>query len=153
MLLRPPHTQRLRLREFSPADLDDVFRLDSDPRVMRYVGDGRVATRKSVGEALSRAAPYYRNYPGLGVWPAEERVSGRFVGWFCLKYIPKTVDVEVGYRLLPDAWGRGFATEGASALVEYGFNEIGLHRIVGITYSAPARMPVGQRAVTVLRRV
>ena len=78
MLLRPPHTQRLRLREFSPADLDDVFRLDSDPRVMRYVGDGRVATRKSVGEALSRAAPYYRNYPGLGVWPAEERVSGKW---------------------------------------------------------------------------
>lgn len=134
VLLSPPQTERLRLREFRPADLDDLFRLDGDPRVMRYIGDGGVGTRKTAGEALNRAARLYRNYPGLGVWPAEARASGRFVGWFCLKYIPKTVDVEVGYRLLPEAWGRGFATEGATALVEYGFSEIGLYRIVGVTH-------------------
>jgi [ribosomal protein S5]-alanine N-acetyltransferase len=125
---------RLRLRQFRPADADDLFRLDSDPRVMRYIGDGNVGTRRTVDGVLDRAARYYLNYPGLGVWPAEEHAGGRFVGWFCLKYIPKTVEVEVGYRLLPEAWGRGFATEGAKALVEYGFNELGLYRIVGVTH-------------------
>ena len=105
-------TERLRLREFRPADLEHLYRLDSDPRVMRYIGDGSVLTRASVAEALARVTKYYRNYPGLGVWSAEERDGHAFIGWFCLKYVPKTVEVEVGYRLLPDAWGRGYATEG-----------------------------------------
>jgi [ribosomal protein S5]-alanine N-acetyltransferase len=130
----PLRTRRLRLREFRPADIDDLFRLDSDPRVMRCIGDGRVGTHQSVRDALERATRYYRNFPGLGVWPAEELAGGRFIGWFCLKYIPNTVDVEVGYRLLPQAWGRGFATEGASAMVEYAFDQLGLYRIVGVTH-------------------
>jgi RimJ/RimL family protein N-acetyltransferase len=127
-------TGRLRLREFRPGDLEHLYRLDSDPRVMRYIGDGSVGTRASVAEALARTAKYYRNYPGLGVWPAEERAGQAFIGWFCLKYVPKTADVEVGYRLLPGAWGRGYATEGASALVRRGFAELGLARIIGLTH-------------------
>ena len=101
---------------------------------MRYIGDGSVGTRASVAAALARAAKHYRNYPGLGVWPAQERSSGRFVGWFCLKYVPKSVEVEVGYRLLPDAWCQGYATEGTRALLRYGFDDLGLDRIIGITH-------------------
>jgi RimJ/RimL family protein N-acetyltransferase len=127
-------TRRLRLREFRPDDLEHLCRLDSDPRVMRYIGDGSVGTRASVAEALARATKYYRNYPGLGVWPAEECDGQAFIGWFCLKYVPKTVEVEVGYRLLPEAWGRGYATEGARALVRHGFAELGLVRIIGLTH-------------------
>jgi ribosomal-protein-alanine N-acetyltransferase len=130
----PPATSRLVLRAFRSADIDDVFRLDSDPRVMRYIGDGSVHKRAQVAAALARAGAYYRNYPGLGVWPVEERAGGRFIGWFCLKYVPDTVEVEVGYRLLPEAWGKGYATEGASALLRYGFDVLGLYRIIGITH-------------------
>jgi RimJ/RimL family protein N-acetyltransferase len=127
-------TGRLRLREFRPADLDHLYRLDSDPRVMRYIGDGSVGTRASVAEALARSTKYYRNYPGLGVWPAEERDGQAFIGWFCLKYVPKTVEVEVGYRLWPGAWGRGYATEGARALLGHGFGGLGLARIIGLAH-------------------
>jgi RimJ/RimL family protein N-acetyltransferase len=130
----PLNTERLTLREFGADDVDDLYGLDSDARVMRYIGDGSVATRASVAGVVLRAAKYYRTYPGLGVWPAEERVTGAFIGWFCLKYVPKTVEVEVGYRLLPDAWGRGYATEGARALVRYGFADLGLSRIIGLTH-------------------
>jgi RimJ/RimL family protein N-acetyltransferase len=70
----------------------------------------------------------------LGKWCAGERASGRFIGWFSLNYVPKTVEVEVGYRLLPHAWGRGFATEGARALVSHGFETLGLYRIIGLTH-------------------
>jgi len=127
-------TDRLRLREFRPADAEALYRLDADPRVMRYVGDGSVGTRASVTAAVTRSIRYYGTYPGLGIWPADDRGTGDFVGWFCLKYVPKTVEIELGYRLSPDAWGRGYATEGARALVRYGFADLGLQRIIGLTH-------------------
>ena len=127
-------TERLTLREFRTADTEPLYRLDSDPRVMRYIGDGSVGTRASVAGTVARAIKYYRVYPGLGVWPAEARATGAFIGWFCLKYVPKTVEVEVGYRLLPEAWGRGYATEGARALVRHGFANLGLNRIIGLAH-------------------
>jgi ribosomal-protein-alanine N-acetyltransferase len=128
-------TQRLALREFRAGDAENLYRLNRDPRVMRYIGDGSVATRASAAAVIARTRKHYRNYPGLGVWPAEERANGAFIGWFCLKYIPATVSVEVGYRLVPQAWGRGYATEGARALVRYGFDVLGLYRIIGLTHS------------------
>src|SRR6266540_5008041 len=93
-------TNRLALREFHPDDAENLYRLNRDPRVMRYIGDGSVGTRASISASISRAEKQYGDYPGLGAWPAEERASGAFIGWFCLKYIPATVEVEVGYRLL-----------------------------------------------------
>ena len=57
-----------------------------------------------------------------------------FIGWFALKYAGRSTDVEVGYRLRHDQWGRGFATEGATALVQYGFHDLGLDRIIGVTH-------------------
>jgi len=128
-------TERLGLREVTTADARAFYRLDGDPRVMRYIGDGSVGTRATVAAAIARAKSYYGLYPGLGKWLAEERTSGRFIGWFSLNYVPQTVEVEVGYRLLPGAWGQGFATEGARALVQHGFEAVGLYRIIGLTHS------------------
>jgi RimJ/RimL family protein N-acetyltransferase len=127
-------TERLALREFRPGDAEALYRLDSDPRVMRYIGNGSVGTRAAVVAAVTRSMRYYGTYPGLGVWPAEDRVSGEFIGWFCLKYVPDTVEVEVGYRLAPSAWGRGYATEGARGVVRHGFTDLGLSRIIGLTH-------------------
>ncbi len=126
-------TRRIALREFMPADFDDLYRLDSDPQVMRYLNDGQPLTHAEVRDALNRALGYYAHYHGLGVWHASLRDSGEFIGWFCLKYCPPTCDVEVGYRLLPRAWGKGLATEGARALVHHAFTTLGLFRIIGVT--------------------
>ena len=127
-------TLRLELREFVAADRPDLVRLDTDPRVMKYIGNGRVATQDEISAAIVRVRRAYRPYPGLGSWRASRRDTGEYIGWFSLKYIPKTVEIEVGYRLLPAAWGQGFATEGATELVRYGFEELGLERIIGITH-------------------
>jgi [ribosomal protein S5]-alanine N-acetyltransferase len=127
-------TLRLELRDFVPADLEDLCRLDGDPRVMKYIANGRPAARAVVAQALERIIRYPALYPDLGIWRASRRDSGAFIGWFCLKYAGKSPDVEVGYRLLPGAWGRGFATEGARALVDYGFDDLGLCRIIGVTH-------------------
>lgn len=127
-------TDRLALRELSERDVGTLHRMHSDPRVMRYIGDGSVATRASTRAWAARWMSYYGNYPGLGVWAAEARANGVVIGWFCLIYVPGTVEIEVGYRLAPEAWGRGYATEGARAVVEYGLSGLGLARIIGLTH-------------------
>ena len=127
-------TLRLELREFVAADRPDLVPLHTDPRVMKYIGDGSVSTPDEISATIRRVRRAYALYPGLGSWRASRRDTGEYIGWFSLKYIPKTVEIEVGYRLLPDAWGQGFATEGATELVHCGFDELGLERIIGITH-------------------
>jgi len=127
-------TLRLELRSFVAADFDDLYRLDSDPRVMKYIANGKPATRGEVMRALARMIRYPTLYPDLGAWRASRRDTGACIGWFTLKYAGKSADIEVGYRLLPQAWGRGFATEGTRALVDYAFDDLDLDRIIGVTH-------------------
>ena len=126
-------TLRLAMREFVPSDFDDVHRLDSDARVMKYI-TGKPATLEQTHATMRRVTRYYRLYPDFGAWYTVRRDTGKFIGWFSLKYAGKSPDVEVGYWLLPDAWGHGFATEGAQAMVDYGFDDLGLHKIIGVTH-------------------
>ena len=101
---------------------------------MRYIGDGKVSSRARITASMRRIPRVYRIWPGLGSWRASRRDTGAYIGWFTLKYVPDTVEVEIGYRLLREAWGQGFATEGASELVRYGFDTVGLYRIIGLTH-------------------
>ena len=117
-------TPRLALRAF----------VDADPRVVRFVGNGKPTSREAVAASLARIQRYGERYPDLGVWYAMRSDTGAFIGWFALKYVGKSADVEVGYRLCHDAWGQGYATEGATELVRFGFDTVGLERIIGVTH-------------------
>ena len=101
---------------------------------MRYIGDGKPVDRKRHADIMRRVLRYPKLYPDLGFWYTTRRDTGAFIGWFTLKYCGKSADVETGYMLLPDAWGQGFATEGATAMVDYGFDDLGLDRIIGVTH-------------------
>jgi RimJ/RimL family protein N-acetyltransferase len=133
---RPPWllTLRLALHDITSYHANELYELDSDPRVMRYIGSGRSSTREQIDAAMQRLPRAYALYPGLGTWRATRRDNGDFIGWFALKYVPGTAEVEVGYRLRHGAWGRGFATEVARELVRYGFDDLGLKRIIGVTH-------------------
>ena len=127
-------TLRVALHEITSYHANELYELDSDPRVMRYIGSGRSSTREQIDAAMRRLPRSYALYPGLGTWRATRRDNGDFIGWFALKYVPGTAEVEVGYRLRHGAWGRGFATEVARELVRYGFDDLGLKRIIGVTH-------------------
>jgi RimJ/RimL family protein N-acetyltransferase len=127
-------TERLALREFTRDDVDDLAALDGDPRVMRYIGDGSVGTRALCEAGIERVLARYAEDNGLGLWHATRRDDGRFVGWVSLKPCGDSPDIEVGYRLMHDAWGQGFATELARTMVRRGFDEVGLDRIIGVTH-------------------
>ncbi|MEO6564541.1 MAG: GNAT family N-acetyltransferase [Casimicrobiaceae bacterium] len=127
-------TLRIEMRAFHPDDFDDLLTLDSDPRVMRFFSGGKPSPRPMVEAAMRRILRYSALYPDLGFWHASRRDTGEFIGWFCFKYAGRSPDIEVGYRLMHRAWGQGFATEGATALVRFGLDDLGLHRIIGVTH-------------------
>jgi RimJ/RimL family protein N-acetyltransferase len=133
-LAPPPNTARVRLREFTHADVDDLFALDSDPEVMRYIGDGATSTRDDAEASIDRILRRYRDHAGQGAWHATRIDDGRFIGWVSLKHAGESPDIEVGYRLMRAAWGMGFATELARAMVARGFDVLGLQRIIGVTH-------------------
>ena len=124
-------TDRLRLRRFTPCDVDLLVALDADPEVMRYITYGVPTPRNAYAETyLPRWLAIYDRQPGLGYFAAERREDGEFLGWFHLRddrIEPQFV--ELGYRLRRAAWGQGHATEGATALVRHGFETLELERI------------------------
>ena len=130
----PPSTARLVLREFTANDVDALHALDSDPRVMRYIGDGRTSTREDAEAGMGRVLRRYVEHPGQGVWHVSRRDTGQFIGWVSLKFAGDSPDVEVGYRYVHDAWGHGFASEAAIRMLERGFDIVGLERIIGVTH-------------------
>lgn len=127
-------TDRLCLREFVEDDVDSLFALDSDHEVMRYITDGEPRSREQIEQALNRVWAYYQKHPGFGIWLIELKVTRKFLGWVCLKHLGDTEMIEVGYRLMKDAWNQGYATEAAAAVIEYGFHERGLTKIVAVTH-------------------
>jgi RimJ/RimL family protein N-acetyltransferase len=130
-------TDRLILRRLTAADSDNLFNLDSDPDVMRYLSGGAATPRDVIElKLLPRILGYYDRFPGFGYWAAIERASGDFLGWFSL--LPddggSPENVELGYRLRKSAWGKGYATEGTRALVDKAFREFGVRRVFATTY-------------------
>lgn len=129
-------TERLRLRRFTMEDVDAIVALDSDPEVMRYISGGQPTPREEIEtDYLPTWLSYYERFAGFGFWAAEEKSSGKFIGWFHFRSPPGHVpdDVELGYRLRKSAWGQGYATEASRALIDKGFLQLGVERVFATT--------------------
>jgi len=129
-------TNRLVLRRFTADDVDNLVDLDADPEVMRFLTGGTPTPRDVIeNEILPRFLRLYEHFAGYGYWAAIEKATGAFLGWFSLAPPEgSSPDVELGYRLRTSAWGKGYATEGARALIRKGFTELGVQRVLATTY-------------------
>ena len=150
-------TERLILRRFTEDDVENLVELDSDPEVMRYLNGGIATPRELVEQQiLQRFLSYYERYDGFGVWAAIEKSSGAFIGWFSFRPHDESRpdEAEVGYRLRRSAWGRGYATEGAQALIRKGFTELGVQRVTANTYehNSASRRVMEKVGMTLARR-
>jgi ribosomal-protein-alanine N-acetyltransferase len=124
-------TERLLLRAIQPEDLDAYHsRLFADPEVMRFLPGGRPIPRERLDGLAERSHDHWHRY-GYGVWVVLERSSGEIIGQCGLRYVDEVEETEVLYALARHHWGRGLATEGARAALEFGFDNAGLERIVG----------------------
>lgn len=139
-------TPRLLIRERTLADVESCLAMDRDPEVTRYVAgpwQDPVAHRRFVEHRITRPYP-----PGLGYWTIRERSApDAFLGWVLL--IPDHgagPDVEIGWRLIRSAWGRGIASEAANALVAHAFDTVRLPRVIAdIAAENQASLRVAQK--------
>jgi [ribosomal protein S5]-alanine N-acetyltransferase len=129
-------TERLLLRELLPSDDTGIFELDSDAEVQRYLGNKPI---KEIWEARQMIAFIRGQYKenGIGRWAVVEKESNNFVGWAGLKLVKDQTNNHInfhdlGYRLLRKYWGKGYATEAASASLNYGFEHLGLKQVYGM---------------------
>jgi len=125
-------TPRLFLREMTEADALHLYLLNSSANVMKYLGEEpMVSSPDQALEVLrSKILPQYALY-GVGRWAVLLRDSVTFIGYCGLKYLPETVEYDLGYRFLEQHWGSGYATESACAVLEYGRKRLVGRRIVG----------------------
>ncbi len=136
-------TERLILRQFTEDDAEHLRALDSDPEVMRYISPFAAPDVEACRARIrSRFLPFYAQYPSYGFWAVVEKASGDFLGWIHLKpaldypfhkeasYQPG--DVDLGYRLIRTAWGKGYATEGSRVLVRKALMELDALQVVAV---------------------
>lgn len=150
-------TERLILRRFTEADAGNLYDLDSDPDVMRYLSGGASTPREVIeADILPRFMAYDERFPGFGFWTAHDRASGVFLGWFSFRPRDEADPREVGlgFRLRKAAWGTGYATEGARALIRLGFTDLSVERVVATTYedNLASRRVMEKAGMTLTRR-
>jgi RimJ/RimL family protein N-acetyltransferase len=130
-------TPRLTLRQFTEGDVDNLFSLNSDPEVMRYLTGGKPTPREEIrDQVIPFHLAVYGRLDRLGTWAAESTASGEFLGWFHFRPGHGSDDItniELGYRLRRSAWNQGYATEGSRALISMGFTDLGVQRVFALT--------------------
>ena len=122
-------TMRLTLSPCRPSDRADFMDLERDPEVMRFLNGGHAIDQEQSDPNATFLMP--RGTEPY-VWTARRTSNAAFVGWFCLS--PESGKVaELGYRLRRMDWGQGLASEGASALIDWGFRSGGYDKIFACT--------------------
>jgi RimJ/RimL family protein N-acetyltransferase len=129
-------TPRLALRQFTEDDVENLFHLNRDPEVMRYLTGGRPTPREEIRDQI---IPFhlavYDRLDRLGTWAAESAATGEFLGWFHFRpgHGTDITSIDLGYRLRRSVWNKGYATEGSRALIDMGFTDLGVERVFAHT--------------------
>jgi [ribosomal protein S5]-alanine N-acetyltransferase len=123
-------TSRLILKPVAFSELDDILELRSDPEVMKYIGATK--TKEEVLDFIQCGQGYYEQY-GLDFFSVFEKDTGLFIGQaglFHFNFDVNQPEIELAYRLNKKYWGKGYAIEIAKALIDYGFSQLSLSKII-----------------------
>lgn len=151
MRLPPLETPRLLLRERSLADVPALLALNADPQVMHFLGGtwkDEAAARQRLVAAVTREWA-----TGLGYWSVFAREAPDvFLGWILLTPVEgQEADIEIGWRFMRAAWGRGYASEAAARVLRHAFEAVNLGTVIalvdpGNAASAGVALRIGLRA-------
>lgn len=141
-------TDRLILRTWQVEDSEAYFQMNQDPKVIEFLREP--LSREQVCDFI-HAANVHNDKHGYTLWAAELKKTGGLIGFIGLNDIAWqahfTPAVEIGWRLGSQYWGKGYATEGAKAALEYGFKHCNLPEIVSFT------VPANLRSIRVMEKI
>lgn len=121
-------TKRLILREFSMLDSERFYELNTDNEVMRYTGDNPFSSVLETELFIKSYQDYQKN--GFGRWAVISKETNLFIGWCGLKLNEENL-IDIGFRFFRNEWGKGYATESARAVLEFGFYNLKITQIIG----------------------
>lgn len=124
-------TERLILRELCLDDITGMMQLHSNPQVQKFTGEDVITTSAGIHDKIQEKVNEYRDY-GYGRWATILKEGQQFIGWAGLSYLPEFDEIDLGYRFLPQFWGKGIATEACNAILVYGFETLKLQKIIAI---------------------
>lgn len=123
-------TPRLILRQFTTADAALIYQLNRNPEVVKYVQEPVLESEAAALKIITDIIlPQYKNK--LGRWAVHSKSNNEFIGWCGLKFLNESGEIDLGYRFHPFAWGKGYATEAASHVLDYGFKTLQLKEVIG----------------------
>lgn len=123
-------TERLALRRLTREDADLMLAVWNDPAFHKYVGDRGIRTIEQAQEAMAGGALLLYEEYGYGPFRVALRENDQPIGICGLFRREKVEDPDIGWSVLPDYSGRGYAFEAATAVLEYAFGSLGLTRIL-----------------------
>ncbi|MGW3243746.1 GNAT family N-acetyltransferase [Streptomyces sp. NPDC001070] len=144
-------TDRLILRRWRDSDLEPWAAMNADPEVREHLGD--VLTREQSDASVARFQAGF-DERGYGWWAVEVRETGEFAGFAGLDPVDDGLPftgVEIGWRLARAAWGKGYATEAALAVLAFGFRTLGLPEILAVTTATNLRSQAVMRRIGMTR--
>ncbi|MEU5666817.1 GNAT family N-acetyltransferase [Streptomyces longwoodensis] len=144
-------TDRLVLRPWRESDLVPWAAMNADPEVRRHLGD--LLTREQSDASVARFRAEFEER-GYGWWAVEVRSTGAFIGFAGLDRVDDGLPfagVEIGWRLAREAWGKGYATEAARAVLDFGFDTLGLPEILAVTTATNLRSQAVMRRIGMTR--
>lgn len=126
-------TERIRLRRYRESDFENHYRLCADPNLMRYLIGGKPMSRLEAWRHMAFLVGHWE-LRGYGYFAAEEKASGQFIGRLGFTNPEGWPGFEVGWTLLPEFQGKGFATEGGRFLLNYAFTELGKDHVISVIH-------------------
>ncbi|MFM7661976.1 MAG: GNAT family N-acetyltransferase [Bacteroidota bacterium] len=130
-------TERLILRELEYTDENDLFEMDSDPVVHLFIENNPVKSINEITKVIEMLKKQYKEN-GIARWAVVDKLTNECIGWSGLKYFNQSLNnhnnfYEFGYRFKKKHWGKGFATESSTAILDYGFTNLNIDKIFAIT--------------------
>ncbi|MCM3225261.1 GNAT family N-acetyltransferase [Terribacillus saccharophilus] len=129
-------TDRLLIRPYTMEDMPFLESLVSDPRVVRFIGNGKPRTKEGARLFFNWNLSHMKEDHQFGLQVLVEKASGDPIGHAGL--VPQDIDgvteLEVGYWIIPACWGKGFATEAAAAFRDIALELLNEDRIIALIY-------------------
>ncbi len=124
-------TERLILRKFTPEDLDKLIETRSDDEVIKYLGGRTLQNPEAIEKRLHFYIDCYAKF-GFGMCAMIWKETSEIIGWSGLQPLDDTSEIEVGYGMIKEFWGKSIGYECAMAWLNFGFKTASLERIVAV---------------------